>query len=100
MKQLPAEWSKYFWDVDWGQIDGVGKSAFVINRMLQWGRVEDLLFLEEIYGQDAIKLVIKKAPDLSMKQANFLALSYNLKREEVRCLQPEFRKTRKQLWKR
>lgn len=99
MKKLPKQLHKYFWDTDPLTIDVVNKSVYVINRILQWVRIDDLRWLREEYGIEALKEVVRKSRDLPVKHANFFSLIYGIRKEEVRCLQPGFRLQHRNVWK-
>lgn len=99
MKTLPKQLHKYFWDTDPLTIDAANKSVYVINRILQWGRVDDLRWLREEYGIEALKQVVRRSRELSVKHANFFSLVYDIRREEVLCLQPGFLLKHRNVWK-
>lgn len=87
MRTLPKQFYKYFWDTDPSTIDVESKSAYVISRLLQWGRVEELKWLRQNYGLEALKMVVRRSRELSAKHGNFFSLIYDIPPEEVLCLQ-------------
>ena len=87
MKTLPKQFYKYFWDTDPATIDVDRKAAYIINRLLQWGRVEELKWLKKNYGVEALRVVVRRSRELSVKHGNFYSLIYDIPSKEVLCLQ-------------
>lgn len=98
MKQLPKSVWKYFWDTEVGQVDVDKNSHYIIERVLEWGRTEDIKWLIGQYGMSEIKKVLMSSRQMPQKQANFWASIWDIPREEVLCLQPEFRQIHRQHW--
>ncbi len=98
MKSLPKQFYPYFWDTDPSTIDLENKSAYVISRILQWGRVGDLRLLKQLYGADALRLVVKRSRELSPKHGTFYSLIYDIPREEIACLQKGSRLIHNSVW--
>lgn len=99
MKTLPKQFYKYFWDTDPSTIDVEMKSAYVINRLLQWGRVAELKWLKKNYGLEALKVVVRRSRELSAKHGNFYSLIYDIPPEEVLCLQMGSLQQPRAVWK-
>lgn len=99
MSGLPKQFYKYFWDTQVEQIDIEKNSAYVINRLLQWGRVPDLKWLKAQYGVEALKLVVKRSRELSAKHGRFFSLIYDIPPEEVLCLQLGSHQQPRGVWK-
>lgn len=95
---LPKSMYRYFWDSDPSQIDVDSKSAYIISRVLQWGRAEDLRWLKQVYGEEALRVVVKRSRELSPKHGTFYSLIYNIPRGEIACLQTGFHQTRSGVW--
>lgn len=100
MKLLPKQLYRYFWDTDPALIDIEKYSKSVIERILEWGRTEDYQWLIDEFGRDRLIEILTKSRQLSVKNANFLATIWDVPKEGVLCLQPEFRQLHRQLWKR
>lgn len=99
MKSLPKQFHKYFWDTDPSTIDIDRKSAYVINRLLQWGRVEELKWLKQNYGLEALKIVVRRSRELTSKHGTFYSLIYDIPSEEVLCLQMGSHHQPRDVWK-
>lgn len=100
MKKLPRSLHRYFWDIDADKLDIERWDKYVIARILQWGRAEDLRWLRKTYGKDRLIEVVKRSRELSVKNANYYAEIWGIPQMEVVCLQPEFRLQRKMYWPR
>ncbi len=100
MKALPREFYKYFWDTKPEEIDIEKYDKYVIERILEWGRTADYRWLIAEYGRKRLIEILVKSRQLSIKSANFLATIWDIPKEEVLCLQPEFRRIHRQHWSR
>lgn len=100
MKVLPKPFYKYFWDTDPASIDIEKYDKYVIERVLEWGRVSDYHWLIQEFGRDKLIQVLMQSRQLSIKSANFLATIWDVPKEKILCLQPEFRRTHRAFWKR
>lgn len=99
MTPLPTQFYKYFWDTDPTTISLEHHAAYVINRLLQWGRVAELKWLKQQYGQEALKVVVKRSRELSVRHGKYFALIYDIPLEEVICLQTRSRQRLGGAWK-
>jgi len=100
MKALPKRFYKYFWDTDPVTINVEQYSKYVIERVLEWGRVDDLRELISLFGRDKLIEVLIHSKQLSLRNANFLATIWDVPKERILCMQPEFRRIHRQSWNR
>ena len=100
MKKLPKQFYKYFWDTDPVMIDMEQYSQQVIERILEWGRSEDMRYLIAEFGREQLIAVLMRSRQLSIRNANYLATIWDVPKEEVLCLQPESRRLHKLSWNR
>lgn len=100
MKTLPKQFYKYFWDTDPALIDVEKYQQYVIERVLEWGRTDDLRKLLSLFGREKLITVLTHSRQLSLRNANFLATIWDVPKERILCLQPEFRRTHRQSWNR
>ena len=98
MKKLPKELYRYFWDIDPTKLDITKKDQYVISRVLQWGRMDDLRWLKTYYGKNKLMETLKQTRELSDKRVNFYVKIWGISPTEVLCLQPEFRRLHRQYW--
>lgn len=100
MNKLPAHLEKYFWDSDFRAIDVEKNRNYIVNRLANKGDFRSWSWLFHTYPHAKIAEVISHSRDLSRKTANYFRLVLDIPTEEVKCLQPEFRRQHKQSWDR
>ena len=71
--------SHLFWDTD--QADPVKHSAYIIERVLEYGREEDAQWLFRRYDRQTIAEVIGKSRRLSRKSRNYWGIIFGLWKE-------------------
>lgn len=86
MDNFSASFKKLFWDVDLSSLDENKNKDFVIERVLEFGNLEDFAELKKHYALDDIVSVLKNSSNLSYKTGNFYALILGVPRKEVLCL--------------
>lgn len=97
-KKLPASFYQFFWDVDAKKVDPSKSPYYVINRLLDKGDLSAARWVVRNFPKEIIVETIKKMRDFSPWNGTFWARMYDLKREEVKCLQEPYLSLRKQLW--
>ena len=98
MGRLPEFLKKYFWDVDFEDIDLEKRRIYVLRRLLDYGDEEAIQWMWKNFTESEIKDILHNYRGLSLKSANFWAVIVNVKKEDVKCLNRFFRETRKQFW--
>ncbi len=76
---------KSFWDVDFDNLDVEKYSLFVMQRVLEYGFLEDLQEIIQYYGEERIRKEIVNASWLNKKTLHFCCLIFNLKQEDFKC---------------
>lgn len=76
----------FFWDVDVMSLDIVKNKRFVIERLLQFGRPEQIKWMLAHYSDSEIIEVVKSSRTIDKKTANYWALHYHILPKEVLCL--------------
>ena len=89
---------KYFWDVEFLDIDKKRNSRFIIERVLEYGDKKAIGWLFKNYSLREIKNVIYKTRFLSTRSLSFWALFLNLNKNKIRCLKKSFLERRKIFW--
>ena len=74
-----------FWDVDKSQTDMVKHSAFIIQRVLEYGEWQDWRLLVSYYGLNRIVEVCKRLRTLDSVCLSFIATVSDTRKEEYRC---------------
>ena len=83
-KEYPKLNQSLFWDVkvsegeEWEE-----KYFFIIERVLQRGKMVDFKEVVRFYGHIKIKEIVLKSRRIDLSQAKFLADIYNLKFEDL-----------------
>ena len=96
--RLPAFLKRCFWDVPFRQLDLQQVSAFVIERILEYGDPQAVRWMQDRFAPEAIRETVKRARGLSARSANFWARHYRVERRHVRCLSTSFQRRRAQHW--
>jgi len=96
--RLPECAYRYFWDIDPSRLDVGEYPRYVIERLLEYGDLPSLRWMERRFSREEIVEVLKTSRQLSARSANFWALYFGIGREEVRCLSKQFRSRRAVTW--
>jgi hypothetical protein len=81
-----------FWDVSFETIDWQLKAAYVIERVVNYGSVQDWKTIKQYYGMERIRVITLQVRDLAPQTLSFLSCIFNIPKEEFRCytLKPSF----------
>jgi len=77
VSDLPAEFQKYFWDVDFTDLSLKKYPRFIAERILNFGDLAGLKWLLATTGKDFIRSVIKTSRSLNAKTLNYWQLILN-----------------------
>lgn len=64
-----------FWDTDVEKLDAPKHAAYIIERVLNYGTLQDWKLLKEVYKEEEIVKVTLELKDLHPKTLSFLAHS-------------------------
>ncbi len=84
---IPAELHKFFWEYKIKEIDEDKHWFTIIERLLEHGNDKAIRWVVKRYPQEKIIEVVKTSRSLSRKTANFWKNFFQLREEEVVCLQ-------------
>lgn len=90
--------NKYFWDIDFQNLDFEKRAYYVIERLLEYSDIEGLKWLFKKYSREKIIETFKTSRTLSKKCANFWSLYFNIPKEEILCFQKQFRENSRVIW--
>ena len=76
MNSLPKTSEKYFWDVDPKTLDSERHQAFIVERLLEQGDLESLVWINQKYARTEVQQIINQSRRLSPKTLQFCALYY------------------------
>jgi len=74
-----------FWDVDPKKIDPQKHAAYIIERAITLGTMDDFIIIKKFYGKSKIKRIVKKLRYLNDKDMNFCSIYFNIPITEFRC---------------
>ncbi|MBD3321855.1 MAG: hypothetical protein GF350_12235 [Chitinivibrionales bacterium] len=75
----------FFWDVDITTLDIVKHRRFIIERLLMFGRPEQVKWVLEHYSREEIVETIKKSKAINRKTASYWSIHFDIPREEIVC---------------
>lgn len=96
--KLPLFLKKYFWDIDFDNLNFKKREEFVILRILEYGDIKSTQWLFKNINKKRIKETILNQRVLSPKTTNFWCLFFNLKKEKILCLKKPYQKMQKSHW--
>lgn len=74
-----------FWDVNIKELDFQKNMKQIIHRVLDYGLIDDWLFIQNYYGIREIAEVALTIRDLDKKSASFIALIAKIPKEKFLC---------------
>ncbi|MFH1352066.1 MAG: hypothetical protein ABIH68_00665 [bacterium] len=89
---------QYFWEIDFKKFRPLSRPYYVISRLLEYGDEKALRWLFDNFTTRQMKNTLRKMRGFSERSANFWAIYFGMKREEVKCLSRQFRKIHKNFW--
>ncbi len=85
-----------FWDADLSQLSMDENATYVIQRVLEYGEMDDWRLINHYYGQNRIVEECKKMRTLDPVCLAFICTISHTKEEEYRCY--HFRQSNPTLW--
>ena len=85
-----------FWDVDREHMDAEQHSASLIQRVLEYGTLQDWRLTRDYYGMDRIVADCKRLRTLDPMALSFICAMSNTNKEDYRCYQ--FKQSTQTLW--
>lgn len=96
-KEYIKQFSKHlFWDANPDELDMDKYPAYIIQRVLEYGDIEDWKLLNKYYSLDKITEVCKTFRSLDPMCLSFICAISHTKEEEYRCY--HFRQSFPTLW--
>ncbi len=74
-----------FWDVDPQNIDLIKHQSFILQRVLNYGTLDNLQELISVYGIKKIKSAVCQLKNLSNKSLNFVSFFFSIPKEQLKC---------------
>lgn len=88
--KIPSKIKSLLWDVDISSIDLEKHYKYVIERIIEYGDVAEVKWMQKTFSKDQIIEILKTSKRISAKSGNFFAIKYNLSKEELECLRNPF----------
>ena len=85
---VPEHLFPLFWDIDCKRFEPQRFPGYTILRILEYGDVRAVKWLEGTFATDAISDVIRSERRLTPRSARFWSLVYAIPESEVRVLRP------------
>lgn len=86
MKNSIANFSQHlFWDIDKNKLDFEKSQKFIIQRVLDYGLINDWQIIYNYYGLKKIGEISTTIRDLDKKSISFIATLSNIPRENFLC---------------
>ncbi len=86
MEQMKPNISKRsFWDIDFETLDFEKHKKFIIEKVFEYGTLQDTLEIIAFYGLEIIKQEIIKANWLSNKTLNYCCIIFQLNKNDFKC---------------
>jgi hypothetical protein len=77
--------SHLFWDIDRNSLDLEKNKKFIVQRVLEYGLIDDWLTLRNLYGIDEIADTATKLRTLEPRALSFISTCSNTPLEKFRC---------------
>ncbi len=74
-----------FWDIDTADLDMEKHAAYVVGRVLDYGRWEDWRLIRDYYGLERIKNVALNIRSMMPKSLSFVAVMTHTPQNQFRC---------------
>ena len=74
-----------FWDIDYNSIDWDNNSQYLIIKVIERGKLQDLFELIKYYGKEKIKNELLSASILPQRTFDFTRTYFGLNKENFKC---------------
>ncbi len=74
-----------FWDIDSSTIDWDNNSQYLIIKVIERGKLQDLFELIKYYGKEKIKKELLSASKLPQRTFDFTKTYFGLNKEDFKC---------------
>lgn len=98
MERLPEFLKKYFWEIDFENLNLEKRRVYILKRILEYGDEEAVAWMWGNFTEDEIKNILYNYRGLSLKSANFWAVIVGVKKKDVKCLNKSLREIQRQFW--
>ncbi|MBL7764397.1 MAG: hypothetical protein JNL23_13305 [Chitinophagaceae bacterium] len=85
MKGKPDISKKAFWDIRFEDLDFEKNKEYIIAKIFEYGKWEDMIAITRYYGENEIKAVLKKHLFFFPDTISFISTIFDIKKEEMAC---------------
>jgi hypothetical protein len=75
----------YFWDVDFTQMDETKSKKLIIERVFNYGNLDEITIIKEFYGLETMKTELCNLNYIDPKTLNFLSLLFRIPKTKFKC---------------
>lgn len=91
-KAFPQSIKTLLWDTNIQRISLDVHKQFIIERVLEFGDIQDMKWLLTKYSEKEVIEVLKKSKRISAKTGNYYSLIFNIDKSEMLCMKKPFTK--------
>lgn len=88
---IPQYLFRYFWEVDASKVDVQKRARYIIERILEYGDMDAVKWMFNMYPKKVIVEVLKSSRSLSRKSANHWALIFEVLKSQILGLSKNFK---------
>lgn len=96
---IPPFLKKYFWDTDVRKLSLKKHSTYIIERVLEWGNLDAVKWLRDMYPERMIISVLGSSRRISDRSWNFWKLIFSHHNFLPSCIRRSSKKTQEKIWK-
>ncbi len=85
LKALQGLSAHLFWDVDRSEVDMDKQAKFIIQRVLEYGLLDDWLIIKRYYGKAELVRISTSLRSLDDRALSFVATYAGVAKEKFRC---------------
>jgi hypothetical protein len=75
----------YFWDVDFENLERSKSKRLIIERVINFGNLNDIQLIRKIYTEDEIRETLCNLKYIDSKTLNFASLLFNIPKTRFKC---------------
>lgn len=98
MRNAPKFLKKYFWDVDFAELNVKTHPQYVLERILEYGDEKAVAWMKKNFTRDEVADILFHFRGLSPKSANYWVVIFGIDRKKVLCLQKPYLERRRMHW--
>ncbi len=97
MVRLPNISQTAFWDIDTNKLDYINHKDYIINKIFNYGRWDDILSIIRFYGMNDVKQSLIEAENMSETALQLASIIFKIPKTHFTCYtlkqyRPSFKK--------